>query len=104
MSVKRLLPAAAVAAVFGLTAAAHAVPAVGLTGANQLFTFDTAAPGTVTSLQTVTGLQAGETLLGIDHRPATSALYALASTGRLYTISGSAASTACAMFCAYWMP
>lgn len=97
MSVKRLLPAAAVAALFGLTATAHAVPAVGLTGANQLFTFDTAAPGSVISTQTVVGLQAGETLLGIDYRPATSDLYGLASTGRLYTISGGAASFASAL-------
>lgn len=94
MSVKHLLPAAAVAAYLGLTAAAGAVPAVGLTGANQLFGFDTAAPGSVTSVQTVSGLLAGEALLGIDYRPATSQLYGLGSAGRLYTISGGTATFA----------
>ena len=94
MSTKHSLPAAAVAAFFGLSAAAHAVPAVGLTGANQLFTFDTAAPGTATSTQAVSGLRAGETLLGLDYRPATSQLYGLGSTGRLYTIDGGVASFA----------
>lgn len=35
----------------------------------------------------LTGLQAGETVLGIDMRPATGQLYALGSTSRLYTIN-----------------
>lgn len=94
MSTKHLFPAAAIAAFLGLTATAGAVPAIGLTGANQLFAFDTAAPGSVTSIQTVSGLLAGETLLGIDHRPATSQLYGLGSTGRLYTLDGGIASFA----------
>lgn len=91
MSVRHLLPATAAAAFFGLTAAAGAAPAVGLTGANQLFTFDTAAPGIAITTQSISGLQAGETLVGIDYRPATSQLYGLGDTGRLYTISGGAA-------------
>jgi hypothetical protein len=49
--------------------------------------FDSATPGTITSNVQVTGLQTGETLLGIDFRPATGALYALGSTSRLYELN-----------------
>ena len=35
----------------------------------------------------ITGLQSGESILGIDMRPATGQLYALGSTSRLYTIN-----------------
>jgi hypothetical protein len=41
---------------------------VALTAANHLLSFDSATPGTITSTVQVTGLQAGETLLGIDFR------------------------------------
>jgi len=36
----------------------------------------------------ITGLQAGETVLGFDYRPATGGLYAIGSTSRLYLING----------------
>ena len=45
-----------------------------------------AAPGAIISTTAVTGLQASETILGIDFRPATGQLYALGSTSRLYTL------------------
>jgi hypothetical protein len=70
----------------GLTAIASAEPIVGLTTTNNLIVFDSATPGTVSSPVAITGLQAGETLLGIDFRPATRTLYGLGSTSRLYTI------------------
>src|SRR5262245_42703979 len=57
-----------------------------LTRANQLLRFNTATPGTLISTTPVTGLQGGETLLGLDARPAKGQLYALGSTGRLYVI------------------
>ena len=60
---------------------------VALTAANHLLSFDSATPGTITSNVQVTGLQTGETLLGIDFRPATGALYALGSTSRLYELN-----------------
>src|SRR4029453_12592543 len=44
-------------------------------------------PGTIFGALGITGLQAGETVLGIDFRPATGGLYALGSTSRLYTIN-----------------
>jgi hypothetical protein len=59
----------------------------GYTTANALVTFDSNAPGTILSTAGVTGLQSGETLLGIDRRPATGALYGLGSTSRLYLIN-----------------
>ena len=59
----------------------------GLTSAGQLAAFDSARPSQVGSLTTVTGLKNGEALLGIDSRPATGQLFALGSTGRLYTIN-----------------
>jgi hypothetical protein len=60
---------------------------VGLTTANQLITFDSATPGTASLPVAITGLQAGESVLGIDFRPATGALYGLGSTSRLYQIN-----------------
>lgn len=60
---------------------------IGLTSTDQLVTFDSATPGTVSSPVGVTGLAASETLHGIDFRPATGQLFGLGSTGRIYTIN-----------------
>ena len=60
---------------------------VGLTTSNQLITFDSATPATASLPVAITGLQAGESVLGIDFRPATGALYGLGSTSRLYQIN-----------------
>jgi hypothetical protein len=57
-----------------------------LTSSNKLVSFNREAPGTVRTTATITGLQAGENLLGIDYRPADGKLYGVGSTGRLYTI------------------
>ncbi|MBO9675851.1 MAG: DUF4394 domain-containing protein [Sphingobacteriaceae bacterium] len=43
-------------------------------------------PGTVTSQVTISGLQTGESILGIDFRPATGQLYGIGSTSRIYVI------------------
>jgi hypothetical protein len=53
---------------------------------NLLLTFNSSTPGSTTSVP-ITGLQAGETVQGIDIRPATGQLFALGSTGRLYIIN-----------------
>lgn len=58
----------------------------GLTPANELVTFDAAAPSQITSTVVVSGLASGEALLGIDFRPATGELYALGSGSNIYTI------------------
>jgi hypothetical protein len=66
---------------------------VGLVG-NQLVTFNRSAPASATSVVTISGLAAGETLVGLDRRPADGALIALSSAGKLYTINaGTGAAT-----------
>ena len=71
------------------TAVAYAVD-----NSNNLQIFNLATPGTPVS-KPITGLQAGENILGIDMRPATGQLYALGSTSRLYAINmSSGAATA----------
>ncbi|WP_462222461.1 DUF4394 domain-containing protein [Ferruginibacter sp.] len=62
--------------------------------ANNLLIFNLTTPATPVT-KAITGLQAGENILGIDMRPATGQLYALGSTSRLYTINmSSGAATA----------
>lgn len=60
--------------------------AVALTAANKLLKFNAGRPGRILATVSVTGLQPGETLLGIDYRVSKEQLYALGSSGRLYTI------------------
>ncbi|MBB5208646.1 DUF4394 domain-containing protein [Chiayiivirga flava] len=75
-------------AVTAATLPPAAVPgtAIGLDGANGLVLFSSAAPAGAATVRAVTGLTGGDQLVGIDFRPATGALYALASSGRLYTV------------------
>jgi hypothetical protein len=54
---------------------------------NNLLRFDSATPGTIQSTTPITGLQSNETIQGIDFRPANTALYALGSSRRLYTLN-----------------
>src|SRR3954452_23710513 len=61
--------------------------AVGLSTDNLLLFFDTATPGTIERVTPITGLQAGENLVGIDARPADRLLYGVGSTNQLYTIN-----------------
>jgi Domain of unknown function (DUF4394) len=65
----------------------------GIDNANNLQIFDPGAPAFGVS-KAITGLQAGETILGIDMRPATGQLYALGSTSRLYTLNMSSGAAA----------
>ena len=65
--------------------------AYALAGTN-LITFDTAQPGLVRTATGITGLPADQTLVGIDVRPATNALYALGyrladQMAQLYTLN-----------------
>ena len=57
-----------------------------LTASGKLMSFDRASPGTVVSSVTLSGLAAGERLIGIDHRPADDKLYGIGSDGNVYTI------------------
>lgn len=53
---------------------------------NQLLSFNSGTPGAVIS-RTIAGLQGGESVIGIDFRPATGQLVALTNASRLYTIN-----------------
>lgn len=53
----------------------------------NLISFSSDAPGTILSTMAISGLGSGETILGIDFRPATGELYALGSLSRLYKIN-----------------
>ncbi|MEA2346523.1 MAG: hypothetical protein QOG62_310 [Thermoleophilaceae bacterium] len=65
---------------------------MGLTTDGKLIGFDTATPGTLISGPTaIAGLPAGETLVALDVRPATSQLYGVGRSGRLYLISADCA-------------
>lgn len=65
---------------------ASADVAVGLTASNALVRFNTDSPLSVSAPLAVSGLQFGESLLGIDFRPATGELFGLGSTSRLYRL------------------
>ncbi|MEZ0542862.1 DUF4394 domain-containing protein [Fibrella arboris] len=54
-------------------------------GTNNLLIFNPLNPATVTT-KTLTGLQAGETILGMDSRPVNGQLFMLGSTSRLYVV------------------
>ncbi|CAN5192223.1 hypothetical protein BH10PSE17_BH10PSE17_18760 [soil metagenome] len=98
---KTLLAGAAAAALLGLAACGgggsddddDALPTpvtvgdtVALTTTNQLMSFNRATPATQVGIIRVTGLASNENLLGIDVRPADNTLYALGSSGAVYTL------------------
>lgn len=75
---------------------AGAVPAATIFGLGEsggnIFQFDSAAPGTVTNNQSLTGVPAGQSPRAIDFRPSNGLLYLLStgattSDARLYTIN-----------------
>jgi hypothetical protein len=74
------------AASSALTASAVGQTIYALTTSDRLVRFSSADACAITSEVAVTGLGIGETLLGIDVRPATAQLYGLGSSSRLYTI------------------
>jgi hypothetical protein len=55
---------------------------------NNLVIFNPSNIGTPVS-KAITGLQTGESILGIDFRPVNGQLYALGSTSRLYVLNTS---------------
>lgn len=57
-----------------------------VTADHQLIRFNAGQPRKILERKPVTGLAAGERLLGIDYRVAKGVLFALASSGRLYTL------------------
>jgi hypothetical protein len=68
------------------TLLARGVPMVALRG-NELIRFHSASPGVILGSATISGLQLGEQLVGIDMRPADGQLYGVGSTSRLYLLN-----------------
>ena len=58
-----------------------------VTADHQLIKFNAGQPQAVLERRPVTGLSAGDTLVGIDFRVARGVLYALSAGGRLYTLN-----------------
>ncbi|HWS85406.1 MAG TPA: DUF4394 domain-containing protein [Pyrinomonadaceae bacterium] len=71
---------------FVCAAEVSAATLYGVNVANQLIRFRSTAPGTLELQVAITGLQPGESIMGIDFRPANRQLYALGNSGRLYTL------------------
>ncbi|HEY1076613.1 MAG TPA: DUF4394 domain-containing protein [Fontimonas sp.] len=63
-----------------------AVTVFGVTDSNRLVRFTPQAPGTLTDDRAISGLQAGENVVGIDVRPANGELIAVTDANRLYRI------------------
>ncbi|MGH2760533.1 MAG: DUF4394 domain-containing protein [Actinomycetota bacterium] len=74
----------------GPARAAHEVTVYGLTTQNRLLTFASGTPDDILRNKKVSGLASGESLVGIDVRPATGALYGVGKTssgaGKVYTL------------------
>ncbi len=69
----------------------------GLTETSALISFNRAAPAKLCTSRPLTGLTAGDVVVGIDVRPSTGLLYALtnnAGTGRLYIVDPATAAAA----------
>ncbi|WP_426030022.1 DUF4394 domain-containing protein [Caulobacter sp. DWP3-1-3b2] len=81
--------AAALLATTSLCSGAARAADLNVIGAGStLITFDSATPGTFRNTRALTGLRAGETLIGIDARPASPRmLFGLGSGGQLYVIN-----------------
>jgi hypothetical protein len=96
-SVSALRPTAMAIAALGLAACAslpsepvgepRAEKAVAVTASHQLIKFNAGQPQKILSSTAIKGLAAGETILGIDYRVVKDTLYALGSSGRLYTLN-----------------
>lgn len=73
----------------GFASAARAELLYGITKTNQLIAFESESPSAVLSTVQLTGLQAGEAVMGIDVRPALPAnrLYLLGSSSRIYQVT-----------------
>ena len=86
---------ALLAATAAWSSAAQAEQVLGLSG-TTIVKFDSSSPGTIQSSTPISGLN-GDTLTGIDFRPATSQLYSVSTTGNVYLLeldSGGSAYTA----------
>ena len=60
-----------------------------LTESGQIASVNRSAPNVLVSTQNVTGLQANDSLVGIDYRPANGKMYGVGALGNIYTIDPS---------------
>lgn len=74
------------AAVSALLAPARAERIYAVDSKAVLVVFDSDRPGATLAMNIIRGLQPGESILGIDFRPANKKLYALGSTSRIYVV------------------
>ncbi len=86
-----VLALALVGLILGVAGQTQAEPIVAVNNTNTLIRFDSATPGVV-STSAVTGLGAGQTLIGVDYRPSNGLLYGFARSGfnapvSIYTIN-----------------
>lgn len=72
---------------FGTAQQTLAEQIIALTTSNQIITFDSATPGVTAAPIVITGLLAGETIVGIDRRPANGTLLGVSSGNRMYLIN-----------------
>jgi hypothetical protein len=80
--------AAACGALLGAPGVASAADVIyGLTDDNRIVRFNSDSPAKIQQTVPVQGLQAGETLVGIDVRPANDSLYVVGSSNRIYRVN-----------------
>ncbi|MES2697648.1 MAG: DUF4394 domain-containing protein [Verrucomicrobiota bacterium] len=72
---------------------AHAQSGVALTSSNQLVSFNVTTPGAATASVAISGLAGGETVVGIDYRPATRTLVGVTNQNRLLAITPATGAT-----------
>ncbi len=58
-----------------------------VTAGNNLLSFNSGTPGTIAATIPITGLASGESLMGIDYRPATGQLFATSNQSRVFTLN-----------------
>ncbi len=87
-----LKPAGAALAIALPASQASAERIFGL-ASGSIVTFDSTAPGVITSSRTITGVANGDTLVGLDLRPATGTLYSVGTSGNLYALTLAAGGT-----------
>jgi len=83
----RVTPLLVLAGVGALASTASADVIFGVTSTERLVSFDSAAPGVISTNVAISGLRANETIRGIDFRPLTGGLFGLGSSSRLYLIN-----------------
>lgn len=83
----RFLPALVIAAFVASQAYGEVIWVVG--SGNTLVSFDHATPGTTLSSVAISGLAEGESVVGIDVRPASGGLLAMTSGNRIYNVNTS---------------